>query len=463
MHLKLQLNIIAVKMSKPWLRLGVGMVAWLLLLLPSFDTVEAQSITPPKVIISQLKVTSNNGQFIALHNNSSTTVDLQTLQLQYFNNYDLSKATSSKLIPLSGNLEPGAQVVINDGSMTMCYQAMVFSASLSFSSTSGFLQVSHFASPATPSTTTVLDDFIGWSKIAALGAQTLPASTNDFLNRQSLASVTSPGTGAWQTVTPGTADPCSLSSFLYNNTGTAQLVEPTQPPAIIVSLSDAGSGLSNNGLMAPVITEVLPNPAEPLTDADDEYVEIYNPNEREFDLSGYGLQTSLTSSRVYKFPSGTTLSPKAFQVFTSADYNFSLSNSGGHIKLMNPSGEIISQSEPYSAAKEGQSWALANGRWYWTVASTPGRQNTVDQSGSGTASTAKNGTRSSAVKAAASGSVSQPTAALAGSDPLHPWTIAVVGVAVILYSGYEYRNDVANQLHRFRRYREARRNSRLAD
>lgn len=58
----------------------------------------------PQLIITQLKVTSSNGQFITLYNNTDNSLDLSTIQLQYYNNFDLLKATSGKLINLAGNV-----------------------------------------------------------------------------------------------------------------------------------------------------------------------------------------------------------------------------------------------------------------------------------------------------------------------------------------------------------------------
>lgn len=446
-------------------KLWAGLVA--LLLCFSLRPAAAAQSSPPNLIISQLKVTSSSGQFAAIYNNTDQPIDLESAQLQYFNNFDLSKATSSKLIPMTGILAPRGYAIVSDGPLTMCYQAVVISASMSFSSTSGFLQVSHFVPSLGPKTSSALDDYIGWSKNKASGAQTLPSNTSAFLQRQSLTDVSTPGQGTWQTVQPDEDDPCSLSSFVIvpEEPEDSQLLPGTHPPATIVRLaaSTAGGRASNAGLMAPVITELLPNPAEPLKDADDEFIEIYNPNDKIFDLSGYGVQTGQNSTRTNRFPDGTRLEPKAFGVFTSADFSFSLSNSGGHVRLVGGDGKLISQSDAYGSAKDGQSWALANGKWYWTSKPTPGTPNLVDQGGiAASAASSKN----SAVRSAASintASAAGPAASASQSDPLHPWTLAVVGAAVILYAAYEYRNDMANQLYRIRRYREARRTSGQSD
>jgi predicted extracellular nuclease len=104
----------------------------------------------PQIIITQVKITSSNGQFITLYNNTNSVVDLSTIQLQYFNNSDLLKATSGKLISLSGKVPARGYAVVDDGPIQACYQMTVNSVSLGLSSTSGFVQVSHFFGTTSP-------------------------------------------------------------------------------------------------------------------------------------------------------------------------------------------------------------------------------------------------------------------------------------------------------------------------
>src|SRR5579885_2537778 len=98
----------------------------------------------PQLVIAQIKITSSNGQFVTLYNNTDSVVDLSTIQLQYFNSYDLQKATSGKLISLSGKVPARGYAVVDDGPIQACYQMTVNSVSLGLSSTAGFVQVSHF-------------------------------------------------------------------------------------------------------------------------------------------------------------------------------------------------------------------------------------------------------------------------------------------------------------------------------
>ncbi|HTH72362.1 MAG TPA: lamin tail domain-containing protein [Candidatus Pristimantibacillus sp.] len=229
----------------------------------------------------------------------------------------------------------------------------------------------------------------------------------------------------------------------------------------------------NAGLLAPVVTELLPDPAAPQSDEADEYAELYNPNDTVFDLSGYGLETGLTTIHHFTFADGAELSPHAYAALFSADTGLSLSNSGGQVRLLDPEGQLLGQTDPYPAAKESQAWALINGTWQWTTLPTPNAPNMA--SPPQTAKVASVSTKAkpkakatttvaakpktAKVKTSGKPAVNdtvQNLAAVAPRDPLHPGVLALIGVSAVLYGAYEYRRDVANKFHQFRSNRAAR-------
>lgn len=241
---------------------------------------------------------------------------------------------------------------------------------------------------------------------------------------------------------------------------------------------------TDQGLLAPQISELLPNPAAPQTDAADEFVELYNPNSARFDLSGFKLVAGTTTTHEYVFASGTLLAPGSFRAFFSADTGLSLSNSGSQVKLVDPLGNVIAQTDVYTVAKDGQTWVLANGVWQWTTSPTPNAPNkiatpivTVSKNANIAQATAKPATKKSlaTVKAAAKAKSTKskvktdaPTGQALVADtttsktPLHPSILAAVGVLAVLYGAYEYRHDMANYIRRRRDNRAARRSNRQA-
>lgn len=225
---------------------------------------------------------------------------------------------------------------------------------------------------------------------------------------------------------------------------------------------------SSTGFAVVEISELLPNPASPQTDADDEYIELHNLNNFSVDLTGYTIIAGTTSSYEFKI-NNLSAGPGSYLVFYSRDTSLTLSNSGGQAKLLAPDDTIISQTDIYQSATEGQAWIFAGGKWQWSSSATPGQANIY------TAPAKANGPKAASAKKAAAKAPKKATTAAKKSvkgastsstlnNPskndrvgiLPPLVLAGVAGLVLLYGLYEYRTDLANRFHKFRRYREAR-------
>lgn len=253
-----------------------------------------------------------------------------------------------------------------------------------------------------------------------------------------------------------------------DNSDTSSSEEASSPPTIPAV---------NIGLKSPQLSELLPNPAAPQTDADDEFIELYNPNEVRFDLSGYVLEVGTTTKHRYAFLEGTALQSHAFVAFFAADTHLSLSNTTGQARLIDPVGTVLQESDAYGVAKDNQAWIFANGSWQWTTKPTPNAINVVVApvvKKAAVASSKQSSKKSSAkVKAAATTSKSKGSSTGTGSaqagnatttvaqrDPVHPAVLAVIAASALLYGAYEYRRDVANKIFQLRSNRAARRAAR---
>jgi hypothetical protein len=359
--------------------------------------------------------------------------------------------------------------------------------SLGLSTTAGLLAVLSTAqTSAGGSITPALQDYVAWSKTAAAGAQTLPSSTEAFLQRLPLDPsanplITAPGGGSWQVVQPDPSNLCKLAHPVSSGTSTPAnlglglLLGTSEPPASLLVVEDEADMSQKSlpagdiGLMSPQVTELLPNPAGSGNDDTDEFIEIYNSNAAAFDLSGFSLQVGTVSVHTYYFPTGTRLPAKSFTAFFSADTGLSLSNAGGQTKLLDPFGNATSMTEVYTTAKDGQSWALAKGKWYWTTSSTPGSANVIKlpqtkKKGNSQSKTTKSGTVKGASTKKKLGSVSSQSSSAfsaAATDPsktpIHASVLALIAGLAVLYGAYEYRADLANKIHELRRYYAARR------
>ncbi|MET0779393.1 MAG: lamin tail domain-containing protein [Candidatus Saccharimonadales bacterium] len=279
---------------------------------------------------------------------------------------------------------------------------------------------------------------------------------------------------------PATPDPSPVPS------------EPPLPPADNGSDGDEEPG--NDGeqipdppaspsLLAPTITELLPNPASPHTDSADEFIELYNPNDAVLDVSSFVLEVGLTTKHRYTLPAGTILAPKSWTPFYSAVTGLSMANDGGQALLYDATGLIIATADAYGTAPDGQAWMYDGSTWRWTTTPTPAAQNVAtaplppQKKTSTTTATVK---KTTAVKAATTAKTTKPATAktpkaakpakttstaftpvaAAARNPLHTGVLAAVGIFAISYGAYEYRSDIANKFHRLRNYRATRRSNR---
>lgn len=230
--------------------------------------------------------------------------------------------------------------------------------------------------------------------------------------------------------------------------------------------------LPNEGLLSPQLTELLPDPGSGLSDSKDEFIELYNPNDKPFDLSGYIIEVGLTNKVRHIIPEGIIMQPHAYLALFSADTDNGplLVNSGGQVSLLAPQGGLLSQTTEYPKAKPDQAWALIDGVWQWTLKPTPNAANIAEAPLAASAASAKTKSAAKTKKSTSKKSTAKTKKAAKDddkdqgiaaaitkpNDPLHPGVLAAVGVFAVLYGAYEYRHDLANRVRIFRANREAR-------
>jgi len=121
-----------------------------------------------------------------------------------------------------------------------------------------------------------------------------------------------------------------------------------------------------------LINEILPYPTG--SDATDEWIEIFNPNNFEFNLSGWKIQDTIGKTKIYIFPKGTKILAKGFLVLKRPESKITLNNDGDGLKLIDPEGKTIDEIS-YQKAQKGKSFNRGENGWFWDENLTPGAKN----------------------------------------------------------------------------------------
>ncbi len=438
------------------------------------------------LFIREIKITGE--EFVVLES-ASDIPNLSEYWLSYSSSETATNIVPSQQLPAIA-LGAGQSILLTSDGASTCDSLWTTKLTPTLGDTRGALEVRRLQSFGSQSTFSTVDA-VNWAKPAASG------STTALLDLRMQPVVAT--TPVWyQDVTLpkwhiGQLDGCVLS--IFGSTPQAPItqiewvVAQEEPLAIIESVSDDQLVTEENvvvetnrnpGLAAPQITELLANPPGTGTDDTEEFIELYNSNDAELDLSGFVLRTGTSTTHDYTFPNNTKLAGKSFGAFYANQTALTLSNTGSRAILLDPFGAQVSVTDDYTSAKDGMSWALAQGQWYWTNRPTPGSTNiivqvapsqlakaTTTKSVLGAAKTKKATTTKAKAKAkvkvakaksseSKSKSNSVASAALRPAG-IHTGVLALAAVAGVGYGLYGYRHDIANKFYNFKSNRAARR------
>ena len=149
-------------------------------------------------------------------------------------------------------------------------------------------------------------------------------------------------------------------------------VEPKpQPEAEPKSLEESKLTTHPSGI---IINEILPAPQGP--DAENEWIEIFNQNNFEVDLSDWKIEDTLGRTTTYTFPQGTKIGPLGFLVFSRPTSKITLNNDADGLNLFQPDGKIIDRVS-YEKAPKGESYNKIPAGWVWSTILTSGSENIV--------------------------------------------------------------------------------------
>lgn len=236
-----------------------------------------------------------------------------------------------------------------------------------------------------------------------------------------------------------------------------------------------GSGGPTGGHPPLLLSELLPDPEAPATDANDEQVELFNPTGEPAELSGWVIATGTSYQHKAKIKEG-VVPPGGYLTLRSGDVPFRLSNAGTSVALIDPDG-VVRDTTSYPKASPGQVWVKGQGGWEWSGTITPDGSNLITFAGAAAAA-AKTAKTPKAAKAAKKASVKKSTAKKLSSPKDKPlkaeaaasrtqdepardrhakWLLLAAVGLTISYVIYEFRHDLRNLYYRARAHAGARR------
>jgi competence ComEA-like helix-hairpin-helix protein len=149
-------------------------------------------------------------------------------------------------------------------------------------------------------------------------------------------------------------------------------VEEARPPENLHADSVEVGPLNYSGGV--LINEILPSPQG--ADENNEWIELYNSNNSEVDLSAWKINDTTGTITNYIFPKDTKISANGFLVFKRPDTKIILNNDKDGLMLSTPDGKIA-DSATYVKAPQNQSYNKTASSWAWSTSLTPGSANNI--------------------------------------------------------------------------------------
>jgi len=206
---------------------------------------------------------------------------------------------------------------------------------------------------------------------------------------------------------------------------------PTSTPSPAPSPTPAPALIYPGGIF---INEILPNPEGP--DETDEWIELYNSNGSDVDLSGWQIQDTTGTVTTYTFPQGAKILADGFSVFKRPGTKIMLNNDQDGLNLLTPDAKIA-DSMSFTKAPLNQSYNKTASGWIWSSTLTPGAKNIITaiqaKIASKTLSKAKNSVKNNGT-ADISQSLNTNQDVPGGNETANPWFLffTVLIITVIL-------------------------------
>jgi predicted extracellular nuclease len=420
----------------------------------SANLVIAQS-EPKKLLIVEISTgnsQSASAEFVEIFNPNSTVVDLEGYKLEY---KSASGPDWTNKASLTGKLGSYSRYLLSTSQLGVENSQQISSG---FATTGGHLRISNGEKAL---------DLLGW------GAANLPESlaSGTHMSVESLKRQTDEDGKFVDTDNnfldffASTKPSPSFDKYVAVSAPTTTPTPVTPPTPTSNSSTSTNSTKPTKKASYPVVllSELFIDPKTPQTDKEDEFIEIYNPTDKEVDLTKYQIQTGSTSWRYkYEFDSK-TIKPKSYLAVFPEDSGLTLSNSGAKAQILDPNGKVL-DGVVYEKAKAGLSLIKIGEKWSWTDKPTPGLANIAqtsesDEENGENASSATDESGNFPVVAGATTNKDSKQEDQKSSfeeeeekSVIDTSVLVIVGGLALLYGLYEYRQDIRSKFAKLRRY-----------
>jgi len=189
------------------------------------------------------------------------------------------------------------------------------------------------------------------------------------------------------------------------------------------------------------INEILPAPEGP--DEENEWIEIYNTNNFEVDLSGWQIKDLAGTPAVYAFPESAKIPANGYLVLKRPETKITLNNTEDGLNLVSPDEKMVG-SVSFKNAPKSQSYNLKSSGWAWSQSPTPGFQNKISITSATSASlpkTQKSDNNKENLGAASTASLYIPI-----KKQTNPWflfltasIITIISAAIVLFIKIKFK------------------------
>jgi competence ComEA-like helix-hairpin-helix protein len=161
----------------------------------------------------------------------------------------------------------------------------------------------------------------------------------------------------------------------------AEITNPTSVQATTQIQNPTPASTSSVKTLEPVdypdgiiFNEILPSPEG--ADETEEWIEIYNQNGFEVDLSGWQIKDQRGGIKTYTFPQGSKIIANGYLLLARPETKITLNNDEDGLILLSPDKKQV-DTVAFGKAPTGESYNRTDADWAWSSNLTPGQKNSI--------------------------------------------------------------------------------------